>query len=118
MSLVTSTKFQHNPLPSRLVLAALAVRHVDDDFLYQILVAFRTALSKANETNTVVIVNMLRCLCRIVPAFAETSRYVCFLFWLVVAQLQVSLGLYVEATALFKVTLEYMEQHDLLKQFR
>jgi hypothetical protein len=93
MSLVTSTAFQQSPAVqtrSFVVLAALAVRQVDDDFLYQILVALRTALSKANETNTIVIVSMLRCLCRIVPAIAETSRYVCSLFWLAVALLQVS----------------------------
>jgi hypothetical protein len=87
MSLVTSTAFQQSPAVqtrSFVVLAALAVRQVDDDFLYQILVAFRTALAKANETNTIVIVSMLRCLCRIVPAVAETSRYVCSHFWLAV----------------------------------
>ena len=119
MSLVTSTAFQLSPAVqtrSFVVLAALAVRQVDDDFLYQILVAFRTALSKANESNTIVIVSMLRCLCGIVPAIAETSRYVCSLFWLAVALLQVShLGLYVEATWLLKVTLEYMERHDVFK---
>lgn len=119
MSLVTSTAFQQSPaiqMRSFIVLAALAVRQVDDDFLYQILVAFRSALGNANETNTIVIVSMLRCLCRIIPAVAETSRYVCSFFWLSVALLQVShLGLYVEATWLLQVTLEYMEQHDLFK---
>lgn len=119
MSLVTSTAFQQSPAVqtrSFVVLSALAVRHVDDDFLYQILVAFRTALAKASETNTIVIVSMLRCLCRIVPAIAETSRYVRSLFWLAVALLQVShLGLYAEATWLLKVSLEYMEQHNLFK---
>ncbi len=119
MSLVTATAFQQSPAVqtrSFVVLAALAVQDVDDDFLYQILVAFRNVLGKADETNTMVIVSMLRCLCKVVPAVVGTSRYICLLFWLAVALLQVShLGFYVEATWLLKVTLENMEHHGLFK---
>ncbi|KAF9527976.1 hypothetical protein CPB83DRAFT_363170 [Crepidotus variabilis] len=119
MSLVTSTAFQQSPAvqtKSFVVLASLAVSEVDDDFLYQILVAFRSALGKANESNTMVIVSMLRCMCRVVPAVVETSRYICSLFWLAVALLQVShLGFYVEATSLLRVTLENMEAHGIFR---
>lgn len=119
MSLVTATAFQQSPAVqtrSFVVLSALAVRDVDDDFLYQILVAFRSALSKANETNTIVIVSMLRCMCRIVPAISDSSTYIYSLFWLSVALLQVShLGFYVEATQLLEVTLENMENHGIFR---
>jgi hypothetical protein len=119
MSLVTATAFQQSPAVqtrSFVVLAALAVQDVDDDFLYQILVAFRNVLGKADETNTMVIVSMLRCLCRVVPAVVGTSRYICLLFWLAIALLQVShLGFYVEATWLLRVTLENMEHRGLFK---
>jgi len=119
MSLVTATAFQQSPAVqtrSFVVLAALAVQDVDDDLLYQILVAFRNVLGKADETNTMVIVSMLRCLCRVVPAVVGTSRYICLLFWLAIALLQVShLGFYVEATWLLRVTLENMDHRGLFK---
>ncbi|CAA7259350.1 unnamed protein product [Cyclocybe aegerita] len=120
MSLVTSTAFQQSAAVqtrSFVVLGALAVDAVDDDFLYQILVAFRSALLKANESNTMAIVSMLRCMCKIVPAIVETSRYVGVLFWLGVALLQAShLGFYIEATCLLRVTLESIEQSGAFKE--
>ncbi|KAJ3504772.1 hypothetical protein NLJ89_g7765 [Agrocybe chaxingu] len=120
MSLVTSTAFQQSAAVqtrSFVVLGALAVAAVDDDFLYQILVAFRSALLKANESNTMAIVSMLRCMCKIVPAIVETSRYVGVLFWLGVALLQAShLGFYIEATCLLRVTLECIEQSGAFKE--
>lgn len=119
MSLVTATAFQQSPAVqtrSFVVLAALAIRDVEDDFLYQILVAFRSVLSKANESSTIVIVSILRCMCKVVPAVVGTSRYICSLFWLAIALLQVShLGFYVEATWLLRVTLENMEYHGLFR---
>lgn len=119
MSLVTATAFQQSPAVqtrSFVALSALAVSDVDDDFLYQILVAFKSALTKANESNTMAIVSMLRCMCKIVPAITEQSRYVCVLFWLAVALLQAShLGFYIEATWLLRITLENMEQQGLFK---
>lgn len=117
MSLVTATAFQQSPAVQTrafVALSALAVAEVDDDFLYQILVAFKGALSKANESNTTTIVSMLRCMCKIVPAIVETSRYVSVLFWLAVALLQSShVGFYVEATWLLRITLENMELHGM-----
>ena len=119
MSLVTATAFQQSPAVqtrSFVALSALAVSDVDDDFLYQILVAFKSALTKANESNTMAIVSMLRCMCKIVPAIPEQSRYVSVLFWLAVALLQAShLGFFIEATWLLRITLENMEQQGLFK---
>ncbi|PPQ78909.1 hypothetical protein CVT25_002369 [Psilocybe cyanescens] len=119
MSLVTATAFQQSPAVqtrSFIALAALAVSEVDDDFLYQILVAFKSALTKANENNTMAIVSMLRCMCKIVPGIVDTSRYLCVLFWLAVALLEAShAGFYVEATSLLRITLENMEKQGLFK---
>jgi general stress protein CsbA len=117
MGLVTATAFQQSPAVQTrafVALSALAVAEVDDDFLYQILVAFKGALMKATESNTTTIVSMLRCMCKIVPAIVETSRYVGVLFWLAVALLQSShVGFYVEATWLLRITLENMELHGM-----
>lgn len=119
MSLVTATAFQQSPAVQTrafVALSTLAVADVDDDFLYQILVAFKGALSKANESNTMTIVSMLRCMCKIVPAIVDTSRYVSVLFWLAVALLESShVGFYVEAACLVQVTLENMEEHGMFK---
>ena len=115
MSLITATAFQQSPVVqtrSFVALATLAVTHVDDDFLYQILIAFRvkSALSKVNESNT------LRCMCKVVPAVVGTSPYICVLFWLAVALLQGShASFYAEASSLFQVTLRNMEEQGLFK---
>ena len=120
MSLVTATSFQVSPAVqtrSFIALGALATTDVDDDFLYQILVAFNSALSKANETHTMSVVSMLRCMCKMVPALPEASRYVPLLFWLAVSLLQAShLAFYVESTRLVRVTLETMEQRGIFKK--
>ena len=89
---------------------------MDDDFLYQILVAFKSALARANESNTAAITSMLRCMCRVVPAIVGTSRYICVLFWLAVALLQGShASYYAEASSLLQVTLKNMEEQGLFK---
>jgi hypothetical protein len=119
MSLVTATAFQQSPAiqtRSFVALAALAVSQVDDDFLYQILVAFKSALGRANESNTAPITSMLRCMCKIVPAVVGTSRYIGVLFWLAVALLQGShASYYAEASSLLQVTLKTMEEQGLFK---
>ena len=118
MSLVTATAFQQSPAiqtRSFIALGALAVSQIDDDFLYQILVAFKRALGKANESNTAPITSMLRCMCKIIPAIA-TSRYIGVLFWLAVALLQGShTSYYAEASSLLQVTLKTMEEQGLFK---
>ena len=118
MSLVTATAFQQSPTiqtRSFVALAALAVSQVDDDFLYQILVAFMTALGQANESNAALITSMLRCMCKIIPAI-DSSRYIGVLFWLAVALLQGShVCIYAEASLLLQVTLKTMEEHGLFK---
>ena len=118
MGLVTATAFQQSPAiqtRSFVALAALAVSLVDDDLLYQILVAFKSAFGKANESNTAPITSMLRCICKVIPV-TDRSRYIGVLFWLAVALLQGShVSYYAEALSLLQVTLKTMEEQGLFK---
>ena len=119
MGLVTSTAFQQIPanLQVRLfiVIPTLVTTHVDDDVFYQVLVAFRAALAKADESNTGPIASMLRCIYKVIPALGE-SRYIGVLFWLAVALLQGSHpSYYAEASALLQATLKAMEKQGLFK---
>jgi hypothetical protein len=119
MSLITSTAFQLSPavqIRSFIAMGTLAVNDVDDDMLYQLLVALRNALYKANESQTLPIVSMLRCLCKMVPALPQESRYLIQLFWLAVALLQSShMSFFNEATCLLRISLEKMETDRLFE---
>ncbi|KAI0371618.1 hypothetical protein BV20DRAFT_1017123 [Pilatotrama ljubarskyi] len=120
MSLITSSAFQLSPaIQSRafVSLGVLATSDVDDDLLYQMLVAFKTALSQASETDTTSVLSMLRCITNVVPATSASSRYLSQLFWLAVALLQSShMALYVEAIRLLRVTVEIMAEHGHFKE--
>jgi hypothetical protein len=118
MSLVTATAFQQSPAiqtRSFVALAALADSLADDDLLYQIVVAFKSAFGKVNETNTAPITSMLRCMCKIIPVI-DGSSYIGVLFWLAVALLQGNhVSYYAEALSLLQVTLKAMEEQGLFK---
>jgi len=115
MSLATSTAFQlPAAIQSRafLVLGTLATSDVDDDLVYQMLVAFKTALGQSTEVDTMAVVCMLRCICKVVPSLTEGSRYLCQLFWLAVALLQSSYtAFYADAAELMRATVETLEMH-------
>ncbi|KAL4251095.1 Ras-GAP domain-containing protein [Abortiporus biennis] len=119
MSLVTSSAFQLSPaIQTRafVTLGVLATSDVDDDLLYQMLVAFKTALSQSHESDITSVVSMLRCIYRIVPALPANSRYLPQIFWLAVALLQSShIGIYVEAIQLLQAALERMNEHGAFK---
>ncbi|TFK24729.1 hypothetical protein FA15DRAFT_406917 [Coprinopsis marcescibilis] len=114
MSLVTATAFQLSTVVqtrSFVALGALATADVDDDFVYQIMVALRTCFTRATENNTITIVSMLRCLCRLVPALSPNSRYIPMFFWLAVALLQSAhAAFFSEAANLLRTSLEAMEE--------
>ncbi|KAF8943228.1 Ras GTPase activating protein ira2 [Haplosporangium gracile] len=85
MGLVTSTAFQFNPAiqPRAFVaLGCLAREEVDDDLLYQILVALRGALAMFNEADTNLIASIVMCLTNIAVNLPAESRYLQHLFWL------------------------------------
>lgn len=88
MGLVVGTCFQHNPATQPqafTVLGYLAADEVDDDLVYQILVAMSTTLSHMTDTDSVLLNSMLRCLSRVVPGLLPDSRYASSLFWLAFA---------------------------------
>ncbi|KAH9948737.1 hypothetical protein B0H21DRAFT_787622 [Amylocystis lapponica] len=120
MSLVTSSAFQLSPAVQTrafIALGVLATSDVDDDLLYQMLVAFRMALFHSSENDTTSVVSMLRCIRNVVPALPRNSRYLCQLFWLAVALLQSShIALYQEAIHLLRVSLEIMAEQGAFEE--
>lgn len=95
----------------------LATSDVDDDLLYQMLVALKKALSTYDETDTTTVVSMLRCIYKVIPALPANSRYLPQLFWLAVALLESShMAVYVEAIQLLRATLDSMYEQGGFKQ--
>ena len=125
MSLVTSTAFQVCPYiqyRAFVVLGLLAssdASEVDDDLLYQMLVAFKHALASSAENDPAAVMSMLRCIARVIPGLNPDSRYLPQVFWLAVALLQSTyLPLYEEAARLLEVTLEAMADQDFFENRR
>jgi hypothetical protein len=119
MGLATSSAFQYSPaiqMRSFTSLGTLLTEEADDDYLYQMLVALRTALQQASETDAAIVVTMIRSLTKVVPALPDHSRYFSSLFWLAVALLESShVVFYGEASRLLSVTLESMRQRGMFR---
>jgi hypothetical protein len=119
MSLVTATAFQISPtiqFRAFVVLGELATAEVDDDFFYQMLVAFRSTLIRTTDS-TISVVSMLRCIRNVVPALQSGSRYLGPIFWLAVALLQFGhMGFYVEASQLLCITIQQLSDQGLVQQ--
>jgi neurofibromin 1 len=120
MSLVTATAFQISPVVqarSFVSLGALATSEVDDDFIYQIMVALKTSLTRVQDSCIITIVSMLRCLCKLAPALDDQSRYVPLFFWLGVSLLQAGHpSFFEEASSLLTTSLELMEKQGIFRQ--
>jgi neurofibromin 1 len=85
MSLVVGTCFQHNPATQPqafIILGVLAIDEVDDDLIYQILVSLSTTLSHLSETDTTLLISMLRCLQALYAGLSSSRQYETSLFWL------------------------------------
>lgn len=119
MSLVTATAFQVSPtiqFRAFVVLGELATAEVDDDFFYQMLVAFRSTLMRTTDS-TISVVSMLRCIRNVVPALQPGSRYLGPIFWLAVALLQFGhMAFYTEASQLLCVTITQLSDQGLIQQ--
>ena len=117
MSLVTATAFQVSPtiqFRAFVVLGELATADVDDDFFYQMLVAFRSTLMRTTDS-TISVVSMLRCIRKVVPALQRASRYLGPIFWLAVALLQFGhMAFYSEACQLLRVTIQQLSDQGLV----
>lgn len=87
MSLVASTAFQNNPAiqPRAFsVMGCLAREEVDDDLLYQVLVALRMSVQRfsGEDGNSEMLVAIVTALSRMMAKLPSTSRYGIQLFWL------------------------------------
>lgn len=120
MGLATATAFQYSSIiqmRSFTALGSLATTGVDDDFLYQMLVALKSTLSHTSESDTLPVVSMLRTICKIIPGLQEVSRFLPHLVWLAVAFLQAShVAFYVEATRLLQFALEDMHRRGMFAE--
>ncbi|KAI8087606.1 uncharacterized protein B0P05DRAFT_584843 [Gilbertella persicaria] len=95
MSLVASTAFQFNPAVQPrafVVLGYLGREEIDDDLLYQILVALRGALAIFNESDTYLVTSIMMCLKNVVGSLPGDSRYLLQLFWVAVALVELNTG--------------------------
>lgn len=109
MSLVASTAFHYNPAiqpRAFLALGFLARDNVDDDLLYQVLVALRGALGLFEENSCNLIVSILMCMTNIVDSLSRESRYLTSIFWLSISILRIGHpDLYIPTLNLMNVTL-------------
>lgn len=113
MGLITSTAFQFNPAiqPRAFVtLGCLAKEEVDDDLLYQILVALRGALAMFSENDCSLIVSIVMCLTNIVESLPADSRYLQQMFWLAMSLVQIGhIPLFPSAINLLQVVLRALD---------
>jgi len=119
MSLVTATAFQVSPtiqFRAFVVLGELATADVDDDFFYQMLVAFRSTLMRTTDS-TISVVSMLRCIRKVMPALQQASRYLGPIFWLAIALLQFGhMAFYSEACQLLRVTIQQLSDQGSVEE--
>lgn len=117
MGLVAATCFQHNPATQPqafIVLGSLARDEIDDDLIYQILVALSTALQQFTESSAVLVIAMLRCLARVVVGLSTESRYASSMFWLSVGVLQLGhIQTYAAGVELLTLSLQAMRSADV-----
>ena len=92
MSLVSSTAFQNNPAiqpRAFAVMGCLAREEVDDDLLYQVLVALRSSIGRLGvEGNSEMLVSIVTSLSKMLSKLPTASRYGLQLFWLAIALLR------------------------------
>lgn len=92
MSLVASTAFQNNPAiqpRAFTVMGCLAREEVDDDLLYQVLVALRNAVGRFGEDNhNDMMVAIVTSLSKMMGKLMTASRYGLQLFWLAISLLR------------------------------
>jgi neurofibromin 1 len=89
MSLVASTAFQSNPAiqpRAFTVMGCLAREDVDDDLLYQVLVALRNSVGRFVEDNDMeMLVAIVNALAKMMEKLPMASRYGLQLFWLAIS---------------------------------
>ncbi|EIW67076.1 hypothetical protein TREMEDRAFT_69974 [Tremella mesenterica DSM 1558] len=120
MGLVAATCFQHNPATQPqafTVLGYLASDELDDDLVYQILVAMSTTLNHFTDADHVLVIAMLRSLSCVIPGLVAETRYVSSLFWLAIAHLELGyVPVFSAALELILASLQTMSSSGQLNQ--
>lgn len=92
MGLVASTAFQNNPAiqpRAFTVMGCLAREEVDDDLLYQVLVALRNSIGRfGDDSNSDMLVAIVTSLAKMMSKLPSASRYGLQLFWLAMSLLR------------------------------
>ncbi|KAI0006414.1 GTPase [Xylariaceae sp. FL0662B] len=105
MSLVASTAFQNNPAiqpRAFTVMGCLAREEVDDDLLYQVLVALRNSVGRFGEdNNSDMLVAIVTALSKMIAKLTSASRYGLQLFWLAISLVRLVPASLFNCTALF-----------------
>lgn len=105
MSLVASTAFQNNPAiqpKAFTVMGCLAREEVDDDLLYQVLVALRNSVGRFGEdSNSEMLVAIVTSLSKMMAKLPSASRYGLQLFWLAISLLRLVPPTLFNCTAVF-----------------
>ncbi|KAI1178220.1 hypothetical protein F4777DRAFT_586841 [Nemania sp. FL0916] len=108
MSLVASTAFQNNPAiqpRAFIVMGCLAREEIDDDLLYQVLVALRHSITRfGDDGSTDMLVAVVTSLSKMIAKLASASRYGLQLFWL-----SISLIRLMPTTRLFTCAIQLLE---------
>ncbi|RFU78283.1 neurofibromin 1, partial [Trichoderma arundinaceum] len=107
MSLVASTAFQNNPAVQPrafAVMGYLAREEVDDDLLYQVLVALRNSIGQFGEDgNSEMLISIVTSLSKMMIKLPSTSRYGLQLFWLAMSLVRLV------PVGLFNCTAQFLE---------
>lgn len=105
MSLVASTAFQNNPAiqpRAFAVMGCLAREEVDDDLLYQVLVALRNSVGRSGEEcNSEMLVAIVTSLSKMMAKLPSASRYGLQLFWLAMSLMRLVPPNLFNCTAMF-----------------
>jgi len=105
MSLVASTAFQNNPAiqpRAFTVMGCLAREEVDDDLLYQVLVALRNSVGRfGDDSNSDMLVAIVTSLSKMMAKLPSASRYGLQLFWLAMSLLRLVPHNLFNCTAMF-----------------
>lgn len=123
MSLVASTAFQSNPAiqPRAFAVMGCLVREdVDDDLLYQVLVALRKSVNRfTDENDNEMLVAIVTSLTKMMEKLPTTSRYGLQLFWLAMALVRlVPLSLFSGAASFLEAVLININTSGDLKDGR
>ncbi|KAF8455245.1 hypothetical protein BDZ91DRAFT_746797 [Kalaharituber pfeilii] len=123
MSLVASTAFQSNPAiqpRAFAVMGCLAREDIDDDLLYQVLVALRTAIARYQQDNDAeMLISIITSLTKMMDNLPPTSRYLLQLFWLAMALCRAGSGFIFNCSAnLLEVALRVISNSGEFKDGR